>query len=115
MAEAVPTLDTLREAVQLACTPTHVGRIVEGRNQVLAMPRPWVLERVERVAAEALDLSDYWEYRRLLELAELLDAGLVRRLIPLGLGSRNPDVREAAEDFAAKHADPPAPPDRPRE
>jgi hypothetical protein len=66
------------------------------------MPREWVLERIEQVAAEALDLSDYWEYRRLLELADLLDAALVRRLVPIGLTSAVPDVREAAEDFQAK-------------
>lgn len=112
MAEATPTLDALRAAVQLACQPQNAGRIVAGRNQVLAMPRPWVLDHVERVAAESLDLADYWEYRRLLELADLLDAGLVRRLVPLGLASSDPDVREAAEDFAAPDAEPGAAPDR---
>jgi hypothetical protein len=102
MADAEPTLDALRAAVQLACQPQVAGRIVAGRKQVLAMPRAWVLAHIERVAAEALDLADYWEYRRLLELAESLDAGLLRRLVPLGLGSSDPDVREAAEDFAAR-------------
>ena len=106
MAEAEPSLDALRAAVQLACQPQNAGRIVAGRQQVLAMPRPWVLERIERVAAEALDLADYWEYRRLLELADLLDAGLARRLVPVGLASSDPDVREAAEDFRARLAEP---------
>src|SRR5262249_52691036 len=106
MTDAEPTFDALRAAVQLACQPTNAGRIVAGRNQVLAMPRPWVLAHIERVASEALDLSDYWEYRRLLELAELLGPELVRRLVPLGLGSSDPDVREAAEDFAARQAKP---------
>ncbi|WP_145236466.1 hypothetical protein [Urbifossiella limnaea] len=78
------------------------------------MPRPWVMAHVERVAAEALDLSDYWEYRRLLELAELLDAGLVQRLVPLGLSSSDPDVREAAEDYNPKRAEPGAAADGPR-
>ena len=109
MAKAEPTLDALRAAVQLACQPQNAGRIVAGRNQVLAMPRAWVLARVEQVAAESLDTSDNWEYRRLLELAELLDAELVRRLVPLGLGSSDPDVREAAEDFAARQAEPGTP------
>lgn len=97
MTEVEPTLDALRAAIQLACQPQNAGRIVAGRNLVLTMPRPWVLVRFERVAAGALDLSDYWVYRRLLELAELLDAGLVERLIPLGLASSDPDVREAAD------------------
>lgn len=105
MAEASPTLDTLRAAIQLACQPQNAGRIVAGREQVLAMPRAWVLEQFEQVAAEALDLADYWEYRRLLELADLLDAELVQRLVPMGLGSSEPDVRETAEDFVVRHAE----------
>ena len=111
MAEADPTLDDLRAAIRLACQPQNAGRITAGRSQVLAMPRGWVLGRVERAAAESLDLTDGWEYRRLLELADLLDAGLVQRLIPLGLGSSDPDVRKAAEDFRARPAEPRAAPD----
>jgi hypothetical protein len=100
------SLDALREAVQLACQAQNVGRILAGRRGVLDMPRPWVLAHVERVAAEALDLSDEWEYRRLLELADLLDAGLVQRLVRLGLGSGDPNVREAAEDFRDRPTEP---------
>jgi hypothetical protein len=54
-----------------------------------------VLERIEQVAAEVLDLSDYWQYRRLLELAALL----VHRFVSLRLDSGDPDVREVTEDF----------------
>lgn len=99
--EEEPTLDALRLAIQLACQPQNAWRIEAGRKQVLAMPLPWVLTHVERVATEALDLADYWEYRRLLELAESLGAGLVQRLVLIGLDSSDPDVREAAEDFVA--------------
>lgn len=102
MAEAELTLDALRAAIQLACQPQNAHRIMVGRQQVLTMPRVGVLLRIERVAAETLDLADYWEYRRLLELAELLDTKLVQRLVSLGLASSEPDVREAAEDFKAK-------------
>jgi hypothetical protein len=101
MSEANPSIDALRLAVQLACRPQNAGRIVAGRQQVLAMPRTWVIEYLERVAAASLNLSDYWEYRRLLELADLLDQELVQRLVLLGLDSTNADVREAAEDYRA--------------
>jgi hypothetical protein len=67
---------------------------------VLALPRALVLEHLERVAASALDLTDEWEYRRRLELAELLDVELVR----VGLASNDPDLREAAEDWQARLA-----------
>jgi hypothetical protein len=99
LAGADSSLEALRSAVELACQPQNTRLITAGRQQVLAMPRAWVLQEIEKVAAEALDLTDYWEYRRLLELAGLLDAELVRRLVSLGLGSSDPDVREAAEDF----------------
>jgi hypothetical protein len=102
----MPNLDDLRSAVQLACQPTYVPRIVAGRQSVLAMPRDWVLENIERVAEEVLDLSDEWEYRRLLELADLIDAGLVHRLAALGLRSDDSDVREAAEDFWVDPSEP---------
>lgn len=111
MMHAEPTLDALRSAVRLACQSQNAHRIVAGRNKVLGMSRAWVMAHVERVATESLDLADYWEYRRLLELAELLDEGLVRRPVPHGLGSSDPDVREAAEDFAGRHAGPDAAPD----
>lgn len=99
MAKVEPNLDALRDAIQLACQAQNVSRIVKGRQQVLALPRAWVLERIEQVAGEAIDLSDEWEYRRLLELAESLDAGLVQRFVSLGLDSEDPEVREAAQDF----------------
>ena len=99
MTENEPSLDALRSAVQLACRPQNAGRIMAGRHQVLALPRDWVLERIEQVAVEALDLSDYWEYRRILELAALLNGALVQRIVAPGLNSLDPDVREAAQDF----------------
>jgi hypothetical protein len=92
-------LDELRDALQAACQPTSAERIVRGRERVLALPRAQVLANLERVAAEVLDLSDYWEYRRLLELAAVLDADLTQRLVALGLDHADTDVKEAADDF----------------
>jgi hypothetical protein len=99
MSNSHPDLGALRAAIQLACQPQNAWRIVAGRQQVLAMPRAWVLRWIEQVAAESLDLSDYWEYRRLLEVAEMLDTDLVQRIVAIGLSSVDPDVRKAAEDF----------------
>jgi hypothetical protein len=99
MTDNQPTIEALRAAVELACQPQNAWRIVQGREAVLAMPRPWVLEHVAAVADETLDLTDYWEYRRLLELLHLLDPTLVRRFVSRGLSSPDPDVRDAAEDF----------------
>ena len=99
MAELEPNLDALRAAVQLACKSQNASKIATGCEQVLALPRGWVVQRIEQVAADVLDLTDSWEYRRLLELATLLDEELVLRLVSLGCESADPDVYEAAQDF----------------
>lgn len=94
-------LEELRDALRAACQPSSAGRIVRGRERVHALPREQVLANLEAVAAEVLDLSDYWEYRRLLELAASLDAALTQRLVALGLDHADTDVKEAAQDFRA--------------
>ncbi len=99
MSNSDPDLGALRAAIQLACESQNVGRILAGRQQIQAMPRAWVLRWIEQVAAESIDLSDEWEYRRLLEVAALLDADLVQRIVAIGLSSANPEMQEAAEDF----------------
>ena len=62
------------------------------------MPRDQVLRDIERVAADCLSPDEEWEFRRLLEVYEELDRGLLLRLIEIGLASENAGVREAAED-----------------
>lgn len=94
-----PPVDELRSGLELACQPQNASLIVVGRSRVLELPREWVLDHIEQVAMAALDLSDDWEYRRLLELAEMLDPGLLQRFVSLGLGNPDPDVHEVAEDF----------------
>src|SRR5689334_6824240 len=100
MVDDEPSPDALRSAIELACVPQNASRIMAGRQRVLSLPRAWVVERIGQVAAEVLDLSDYWEYRRLLELAALPDERVLQRFVRLGLASRDPDVREAAQDFS---------------
>jgi hypothetical protein len=100
-----PSIEDLRNAIQLACQPSNVGRIIAGRQSVLAFERRWVIQNVEKVAFGSLNLDDGWEYRRFLELLELIEAGaILRQLIAMGIRSSDSDVREAATDFAARSA-----------
>lgn len=97
--QAVYDFGALRSAVELACQPQNAHRILAGRQQVLAFPRHWVIGHVEEVAKEVLNLDDYWEYRRLLELVTLLSSEILQRFVAHGLMSDDSDVREAAEDY----------------
>jgi hypothetical protein len=90
--------EALKTSLLLACQPSSIPLIEQGRAEVLALPRTDVLEQLELIAATSLNLDDYWEYRRLLELAQLLDTVMVQRIVKWGLNSAYPDVREAATD-----------------
>ncbi len=106
--DLVPTLEPdLRDVVahyllELACQAQNIANISLGRRALLGLPRVWLLAHVEVYAEPLLQLEDEWEYRRLAEVYEHLDQGLLRRLIARGLDSRNGEIREAARDFAAQ-------------
>lgn len=96
-------MEELRAAVELACSPAYVPYIIEGRKRVAAMPRPWVLGCIREAAGQALDLSDFWEYGRLLELlAEIGATDYLRELVTSGLQSQDADVRDMAGLWAEK-------------
>ena len=83
-----------------ACQCQNIRNIELGREAAAELPRTWLLERIERIAASQLDFDkDDYEYRRLLELSHSLDQQLFRRLVKRGLLSENADVREAAHHF----------------
>jgi len=86
----------------LACQAQSIKRISEGRYGILEMDREFVLQEIEREAKKVLNLEDEWEYRRLLEVYDLLNEELKKRLIKEGMKSGNPEVVEAANDFSHK-------------
>lgn len=78
------------------------GSIQAVRDLILALPRDWVIERIEREAEPLLQKGDYEEYRRFLELYQLLDADMTQRLARRAAAHADPDVREAGEEYLAK-------------
>jgi hypothetical protein len=97
--EPSKAMEALTYAVDLACSSQNSHNIHLGRQFVTAAPRDWVLKHIEQVAEPLVQLNDDWEYRRLLELYEDLDDGLLLRLAKRGLQSSNPEIRDAANDF----------------
>ena len=85
--------------LEYACQAQNVVNIELGRAGLVALPREWLLARIEPALEPLFAVNDAWEYRRMLEVAELLDAALTRKLIRRGLESENEEIREAAEDW----------------
>jgi hypothetical protein len=89
----------IRTSLELACQCQNTRNILRGRAEILSLPRDAVLAQIDRVASEYLDLTDEWEFRRLLEVYKELDKHLLRELVSRGLQSANSEIREAACDF----------------
>jgi hypothetical protein len=86
--------------LQCACRSTHARPIMLGREYLLEADRAWLVSRIERIAATSVDMTDDWDFRRLLEVYRLLDEALLARLVVIGLRSPNPEIVEAAQDFS---------------
>src|SRR5262249_4316243 len=60
--------------------------------------RARVREQIKHVAEKALDLSDFWEYTRWLQLLQLPGAReVIQKLLTRGLASPGTDIRDTAE------------------
>lgn len=82
-----------------ACQSQNLIPITLGRKYLTMLPKEWVIDRIKEVATSVLDLNDDWEYRRFLELSEMISIDLLRWSHEKGMGSDNPDVLEAYNDY----------------
>lgn len=96
-------IEILKEGLESACQASYVPNIVTGRKKILALPRQWVIKNIHTIAQEMLDLSDEWEYLRLVEVYKELDEGLLKMLIDVGLQSKNEDIKGAADHYRQNH------------
>jgi hypothetical protein len=92
--------DLFRDLVFLASS-SH-GSIQRVRDLILTLPRDWVLAHIEREAEPLLRQGTYDEYRRFLELYELLDLDLTLKLARRAAAHEDPDIREAGEEYLEK-------------
>ncbi len=90
----------LRGFLGQACQAQNTLNIELGRHGLLTLPREWTLLHLDAAVEQQLNLEDAWEYRRLLELLELLDPARVPALIERGRSSANDEVRETAREWS---------------
>lgn len=88
------------ELIRWACCPTKVRPITIGRDCLKRLPAAWSEPYIKLKAPAVLDLSDFWEYSRLLELAEMISPELLKWAIPLGEPYKDDaNIKETMESF----------------
>ena len=89
-----------------ACEPQNIPSIEAARNLLLQLPKEFLEEKTkETVLKHIVDISDDWEYRRLLEFCELVSIDLLNWSLDLPIDitrvSNIDDIQECITDFRA--------------
>ncbi len=93
-------LTVVARLFETACKSQNVGHIVASRNVLSKIPVVNLRELIPSAVGRTLDLDDEWEFRRLLEVLQVVSQPeQLAHYIVAGKSSSNPDVREAALEF----------------
>jgi hypothetical protein len=101
-------LQVLEFLLESVCGSQSIEANRLGTECIAALPRRWLAPRIREAALRRINLDDDYEFRRLLDLFEHLDApgpaGAPMRdeaayFAQIGLRHENPDIREDAEIF----------------
>jgi len=102
--------DKSREVLGLlldyACKGQTQAYINIARRLIMQIPHAWIKENFIPVASSIIDFNDDWEYRRMLEVTELLSQELLAWGVQIGQSSDDPEVKEASVDFEEKLLNP---------
>jgi hypothetical protein len=103
---ALQLLRARPESERIAALPALVrvasheqGLALLVRDVIGSISRRRMVENIEQYSDPLLESGGWEEYRRLAELFITLDAGLLSRLVRRAAQSRDPDIREVADDF----------------
>ena len=89
----------LKTLIENACLGQNLAPIELGRKKINEIDKVWLKNNLLEVASSCIDFSDEWEYRRLVELVDLVIPELKQKVLEIGETSDNEEVREAVEDY----------------
>lgn len=89
----------LRRLIEWACQPQNDTLIILARKKINEIDKDWMKVHFLDVAKECIDFSDYWEYRRLLELIVLVLPEVKTMALKICEDSEDEDIREVIEDY----------------
>ena len=88
-----------RRLIEWACQPQNDTLIILARKKINEIDKDWMKVHFCDVAKECIDFSDYWEYRRLLELIVLVLPEVKTMALKICEDSEDEDIREVIEDY----------------
>ena len=89
----------LRKLIEWACQPQNDTPIVLARKKINEINKEWLKVHFLDVAKVCIDFSDYWEYRRLLELIVLVLPEVKQHALKICENSEDEDILDVIEDY----------------
>ena len=96
--------EILKTLLFYACNPTHIALITYARNCLSQLPAEWLCVRIKELLFQSENIYDDWEYRRFLELSEIIAKELLDWAVSIAKFSTDPEIVEAAEEFKSRRA-----------
>ena len=91
--------------LEWACYGQNVLGIELGRKYISFIPNEWLSQHMIHAVQNYFEYQDYWNYRRLLELAEIEVPELISELIEINKDSTDQDILEMVEDYSYQRKD----------
>ena len=85
--------------LQWACQSQYDTTIYMGRDYLTRFPKDWITEKIKHTAPSYIDITDYWDYQRLLELSKIISDELLRWSVLLGKDADDPEIADAADEY----------------
>lgn len=103
--EHLPVFDSktgehvLEILLEFACYSQNMLCIELGRKCVSFIPKDWLRLHITNTVKKYFKYDDDWNYRRLLELTNMIIPDMIGAIIDLNKNSDDPDILECLEDF----------------
>lgn len=85
-----------------ACCAQNELPINIGRKCLSSLPADWITNKLKNLIFKSINIYDEWDYRRFLELSNLISKDLLEWAISISNHSNNSDIIEAAADFTER-------------
>ena len=85
--------------LEYACYGQNIEGIELGRREIAKIPRKWLKSHLLTVVKKGFEYSDYWNYRRLLELVVELVPELKNDILSINCGTTDPDLIDVIDDY----------------
>jgi len=85
--------------LEWACYGQNTSGIMTGRKKIAEIPKAWLKTHLLNVVKKDFDYSDYWSYRRLLEVVVEIVPELKDMILSINSETADKDLIEIINDF----------------